>query len=191
MNDKVVVLTRHVESKILVMRSRKVILDRDLAALYGVKVKRLNEQVKRNADRFPADFVFRVRKSDLRSQIATSNVFQRDAEKGKPGKGSEGRGGRRYQPFAFTEHGAVMAASVLNSTKAVAMSIFFVVRAFVRMRQALATNQRIIAKLNDLERKVGDHDDEIEGIFSAIRELMKPPAPTGRRIGFQTPKANV
>ena len=83
-----------------------------------------------------------------------------------------------------------MAASVLNSTKAVEMSIF-VVRAFVRMRQALATNQRFIAKLNDLERKVGDHDDEIEEIFSAIRELMRPPAPSGRRIGVETPKAKV
>jgi len=83
-----------------------------------------------------------------------------------------------------------MTASVLNSTKAVQMSIF-VVRAFVRMRQALATNQRFIAKLNDLERKVGDHDDEIEEIFSAIRELMRPPAPSGRRIGVETPKAKV
>jgi phage regulator Rha-like protein len=161
-----------------------------LAALYGVKVKRLNEQVKRNADRFPSDFVFRVRRSDLRSQIATSKVWQGDEGEGTTGKGLEGRGGRRYQPFAFTEHGAIMAASVLNSAKAVEMSIF-VVRAFVRMRQALATNRRIIAKLNDLERKVGDHDDEIEEILSAIRELMRPPAPSGRRIGFDAPKAKV
>ncbi len=190
MNNKVVVLTRRVESKILVIRGRKVILDRDLAALYGVKVKRLNEQVKRNADRFPSDFVFRIRRSDLRSQIATSKIFQKDAAKVKPGNGPDGRGGRRYQPFAFTEHGAIMAASVLNSTKAVEMSIF-VVRAFVRMRQALATNQRIIAKLNDLERKVGDHDNEIEDIINAIRELMRPPAPSGRKIGFETPRARV
>jgi phage regulator Rha-like protein len=190
MNNKVVVLTRRVESKILMMRGRKVILDRDLAALYSVAVKRLNEQVKRNADRFPSDFVFRVRRSDLRSQIATSKVSQGNGGKGRPGKGAEGRGGRRYQPFAFTEHGAIMAAAVLNSTKAVEMSIF-VVRAFVRMRQALATNQRIIAKLNDLARKVGDHDDEIGEIFRAIQELMRPPAPSGRRIGFETPKANV
>ena len=83
-----------------------------------------------------------------------------------------------------------MAASVLNSTQAVEMSIF-VVRAFVRMRQALATNQRIIAKLNDLERKVGDHDNEIEDIIRAVRELMRPPAPGGRKIGFEAPKANV
>jgi ORF6N domain-containing protein len=190
MNNKVVVLTRRVESKIFVMRGRRVILDRNLAALYGVEVKRLNEQVKRNADRFPSDFVFRVRKSDLRSQIATSKVLQGDEGKRKPRKGLEVRGGRRYQPYAFTEHGAIMAASVLNSTKAVEMSIF-VVRAFVRMRQALATNQRIIAKLNDLERKVEDHDDEIEEIFSAIRELMRPPAPSGRRIGFEAPRARV
>ncbi len=190
MNNKVVVLTRRVESKILVMSGRKVILDRDLAALYGVEVKRLNEQVKRNTDRFPSDFVFRVRRSDLRSQIATSKVMWGNERKGKPRKGSEGRGGRRYQPFAFTEHGAIMAASVLNSARAVEMSIF-VVRAFVKMRQALATNQRIIAKLNDLERKIGDHDNEIEEIVCAIRELMRPPAPGGRKIGFETPKANI
>lgn len=108
------------------MRGRKVILDRDLAALYGVAVKRLNEQIKRKVDRFPSDFVFRVRKSDLRSQIATSKVLQGDEGRRKPRKGGEGRGGRRDQPLAFAEHGAVMAASVLNSTKAVEMSVFVV-----------------------------------------------------------------
>lgn len=184
MNNKVTVLTRRIESKILVMRCRKVILDRDLAALYGVEVKRPNEQVKRNAERFPADFMFRVRKVDLRSQIATSNM---PTEKKT---GSEARGGRRYHPFAFTEYGAIMAASVLNSPKAVEMSIF-VVRAFVRMRETLSTNQKIVAKLKDLERKVGDHDAEIEEIVDALRELMEPPPRAGRRIGFQMPKANV
>ena len=120
----------------------------------------------------------------MRSQIATSNI-----PLGKKA-GSEARGGRRYYPFAFTEYGAIMAASVLNSPKAVEMSIF-VVRAFVRMRETLSTNQKIVSKLKDLERKVGDHDAEIEEIVDALRELMEPPARAGRRIGFQVPKANV
>jgi phage regulator Rha-like protein len=176
MNNKVTVLSRRVESKILVLRGQKVILDADLAELYGVAVKRLNEQVKRNADRFPADFLFRLKPIErevLRSQIATSRA---------------GHGGRRYQPYAFSEHGAIMAASVLNSKRAVEMSIF-VVRAFVRMRGALATNQRIVAKLRDLEERVENHDADIEEILIAIRELMTPAPATGRRIGFEVPAA--
>jgi phage regulator Rha-like protein len=176
MNNKVTVLSRRVESKILVLRGQKVILDADLAELYGVAVKRLNEQVKRNAERFPADFLFRLKPIErraLRSQIATSKT---------------GRGGRRYQPYAFSEHGAIMAASVLNSKRAVEMSIF-VVRAFVRMRGALATNQRIIAKLRDLEERVENHDADIEEILIVIRELMTPAPATGRRIGFEIPAA--
>ena len=176
MNNKVTVLTRRVESKIVVLRGRKVILDLDLAQLYGVAVKRLNEQVKRNADRFPADFLFRlnpVERQILRSQIATSRT---------------GHGGRRYQPYAFSEHGAIMAASVLNSKRAVEMSIF-VVRAFVRMREALATNLEIVAKLRDLELRVENHDADIEEILVAIRELMTPEPAAGRQIGFEIPAA--
>ncbi|MGB8977174.1 MAG: ORF6N domain-containing protein, partial [Terriglobales bacterium] len=142
MAQKVTVLTRRVESKILVMRGRKVILDSELAELYGVEVKRLNQQVKRNKERFPSDFVFRVNEKDLRLQIATSKGA---SERGAKEENAT-RGGRRYLPFAFTEHGAIMAATVLNSKKAVEMSIF-VVRAFVRMREVLATNQKIFAKL--------------------------------------------
>lgn len=185
MKQKIMVLTRRVESKILVMRGRKVILDSDLAELYGVAVKRLNQQVKRNAERFPADFVFQVTEKDLRLQFATSKEGS-----GRAKKGSSTRGGRRYQPFAFTEHGAIMAATVLNSKRAVEMSIF-VVRAFVRMREVLATNQKIMAKLKDLEKKVGSRDIEIEEIVAAIQEMMKPPAGPGRRIGFELPAANV
>jgi phage regulator Rha-like protein len=180
------VLTRRVESKILVMRGRKVILDSDLAELYGVAVKRLNQQVKRNTERFPADFVFRIKQEDLRLQIATSKAGSRRG----PKEGSATRGGRRYQPFAFTEHGAIMAATVLNSKRAVEMSIF-VVRAFVRMRETLATNQKIVAKLKDLETRVGDHDADIQEIVAAIREMMKPLAAPGRKIGFKVPAANV
>ena len=174
------------ESKILVMRGRRVILDADLAGLYGVEVKRLNEQVKRNAERFPADFVFRVRQEDLRSQIATSKARGREERK----VGTEGRGGRRYQPYVFTEYGAIMAATVLNSKRAVEMSIF-VVRAFVRMREALATNQKIFAKLRDLGKRVGDHDADIQEIVAMIREMMRAPAATGRKIGFVLPAAKV
>jgi phage regulator Rha-like protein len=171
MKKRVIVLTRRVESKIRVLRGQKVILDADLAELYGVPVKRLNEQVKRNASRFPADFLFRLtlnERRSLRSQIATSNT---------------GRGGRRYLPYAFTEHGATMAATVLNSKRAIEMSIF-VVRAFVRMREVLAANREIMATLIDLERRIQNHDVDIQEIIAAIRELMAPAAPTGRRIGF-------
>lgn len=174
------VLTRRVESRIFVIRGRKVILDTDLAEIYGVAVKRLNEQVKRNEERFPSDFVFRINAELLRSQFATSNKA----------KDRTGRGGRRYRPFVFTEHGAVMAATVLNSKKAVQMSIF-VVRAFVRMREGLATNHKMIAKLSELERRVGSHDSDIEEIVAALREMMKPPTSPGRRIGFEAPRANV
>jgi phage regulator Rha-like protein len=184
--NKITVLTRRAESKIIVMRGRKVILDSNLAELYGVEVKRLNEQVKRNAERFPADFVFRVKEEDLRSQIATSKA---NARKGRNGE-TRGRGGRRYRPYAFTEHGAIMAATVLNSKRAVEMSIF-VVRAFVRMREALATNHKIVAKLNDLEQRLENHDADIQDIVEAIREMMRPPAPTGKKIGFALPAAKV
>src|SRR6478609_11236239 len=127
-----------VESRILILRHQRVILDSELAKLYGVTVKRLNQQVNRNQERFPADFMFRLSAKEdeiLRLQIATS---------------SKKHGGRRYPPYAFTEHGAIMAATVLNSERAIEMSVF-VVRAFVRMREMLAKNRQIAAKINQLE----------------------------------------
>jgi phage regulator Rha-like protein len=163
-----------VESRILVLREQKVILDSDLAELYGVPVKRLNEQVKRNQERFPPDFMFRLsaEESDaLRSQSATSKT---------------GRGGRRYAPYAFTEHGAIMAATVLNSERAVEMSVF-VVRAFVRLREMLATNQQLASKIDELEQRLDTHDASIQELIEAIRELMAPDPGTGRKIGFQLP----
>jgi phage regulator Rha-like protein len=163
-----------VESRILVLRKQKVILDSDLAELYEVPVKRLNEQVKRNRDRFPADFMFRLTPEEtdsLRSQNATSK-----------------RGGRRYPPYAFTEHGAIMAATVLNSERAVEMSVF-VVRAFVRLREILATNQQLAGKIDELERRLDTHDASIQELIEAIRELMEPPPASGRPIGFQLPPA--
>ncbi len=167
-------LAKRAESKILILRRHKVILDVDLAALYGVPVKRLNQQVNRNADRFPSDFLFRLSPAEyknLRLQFATSR---------------SSHGGRRSLPYAFTEHGAIMAATVLNSERAIEMSIF-VVRAFVRMREALAANQQIVAKLTELERRLENHDADIRELVEAIRGLMATPARNGRRIGFEMP----
>ena len=167
-----------VESRILVLRQQKVILDSDLAELYGVPVKRLNQQVKRNEDRFPADFMFQLsgeEQQSLRLQNATSKTT---------------RGGRRYLPYAFTEHGAIMAATVLNSDRAVEMSVF-VVRAFVRLREILAANQQLASKIDELEQRLDTHDASIQELIEAIRELMAPDPPSGRRIGFQLPAAKL
>ena len=174
MNIAAIVLTKRAASKIVILRNQKVILDADLAELYGVPVKQLNQQIRRNSERFPLDFVFTLTKSEdrvLRSQIVTSK---------------KGRGGRRYLPNAFTEHGAIMAASVLNSKRAVEMSIF-VVRAFVRMREALLATQRVEAKLSELEDRLDSHDTEIQDLIEAIRELMAPLPANSRRIGFEAP----
>ncbi len=171
MGKQITVLGKRVESKILLIRGQRVILDTDLAELYGVSAKQLNQQVKRNARRFPDDFVMQLsaqEAANLKSQIVTSR---------------SSHGGRRYLPYAFTEHGAIMAASVLNSERADDMSIF-VVRAFVRMREALAANQQIMAKLTELEHRVESHDGNIQELIEAIRELMEPPPATNRRIGF-------
>lgn len=157
---------------ILVLRGHRVILDAELAALYGVTTKRLNEQAKRNADRFPGDFMFRLTMAETeamnRSQIATGSQKHRDP---------------RFPPFAFTEHGAIMAATILNSPRAVEMSVF-VVRAFVRLREILASNSTLARTLAELERKYQHHDEAITAILSAIRELTHPPAIRRRGIGF-------
>ena len=168
-------LVKPVESKILVLRRHKIILDSDLAELYGVSVKRLNEQVKRNAERFPADFMFQLSAKEhdyLKSQTATSK---------------QRRGGRRYPPYAFTEHGAIMAATVLNSERAVEMSVF-VVRAFVRLRETLSRNRQVAAKLSELERKLKGHDTAIQDLIDAIQELMSPEPSKQRPIGFKLPE---
>ena len=168
---------------IRVVRGQKVILDADLAALYGVETRRLNEQVRRNIDRFPADFMFQLSTDEmaaLMSQIATS----------KPS-----RGGRRKQPLVFTEHGALMAATVLNSPRAVEVGLY-VVRTFVRLRETIAQHKDLAAKLAELERKTEGlalkHDAlaantrmQLKQVFEAIRELMTPPEPVRKRpIGF-------
>jgi hypothetical protein len=163
-----------VESRILFLRHQRVILDAELAELYGVPVRVLNQQLKRNRDRFPSDFVFRVTAKEheiLRSQFVISRRTH---------------GGRRYMPHAFTEHGAIMAATVLNSKRAVQMSVF-VVRAFVRLREMLATNGRLAGKIDELEGRLKSHDSAIIGLFTTIKGLMTPKRKRGPRIGFQLP----
>jgi phage regulator Rha-like protein len=174
--------TARITQAILVLRGHKVLLDADLAALYGVTTKRFNEQVRRNRDRFPADFMFQLTDQELRnlrSQIATSSS-------------SSAWGGRRYPPYAFTEHGALMAATILNTPRAIEVSVY-VVRAFVQLREVLATHKELAQRLEQLEakieRKLATHDQALGDIITAIRELMAPPEPTPKRpIGFVTPK---
>ncbi|OFZ98731.1 MAG: DNA-binding protein [Betaproteobacteria bacterium RIFCSPLOWO2_02_FULL_62_17] len=166
-----------IENRILLVRGQKVLLDADLAALYGVTTKRFNEQVRRNVDRFPADFMFQITNQELailRSQIATSSSDpHRDTW-----------GGRRYLPQAFTEHGAIMAATLLNSPRATEVSVY-VVRAFVRLRELLASNKQLARRLDQHEKKLATHDQAISGLVNTIRELMAPPEPPRkRRIGF-------
>jgi hypothetical protein len=147
--------------RICVLRGARVILDADLARLYGVATRRLNEQVRRNPKRFPSEFAFRLSNQELArlmSQIATSKI---------------GRGGMRKPPFAFTEHGALMAATVLSSPSAVEVSLY-VVRAFVKLRDGLGKSREIERRLVELERKVGDHDGAIAEVLSALRQLMQP-----------------
>ena len=167
--DAALMPVEHISQSILILRGQRVLLDADLAALYTVETRRLNEQVRRNRDRFPADFIFELTDEEfanLKSQFATSSW-----------------GGRRKRPIAFTEHGAIMAATILNSPRAVEMTIY-IVRAFVQLRDLLASNRQLAAKFAELERKVGSHDQIIVGILKAIRELMHPPVPKTRPIGF-------
>ena len=165
-----------IAERILILRGQRVLLDVDLAALYGVAPKRLNEQVKRNLTKFPEDFAFQVEINELRllrSQIATL-----DRGRGRHSK---------YAPMAFTEHGAIMAATVLNSPRAVEMSVY-VVRAFVKMREVLASNAELARKLKALEKSVPTLDArtrrQFEEVYGAIRALMAPAASKTRPIGF-------
>lgn len=157
---------------ILILRRQRVILDADLAALYGVTTKALNQAVKRNAERFPEDFLFRLASPEVEALNRSQSVT-----------GSQKHRNPRFPPFAFTEHGAIMAATVLNSPRAVEMSLY-VVRAFVQLRELLTANSALARKLDELEKKYQHHDQAIAAILSAIRELTQPPAPKRRRIGF-------
>jgi hypothetical protein len=180
MKTKTIIIPHQpVEDLIHTLRGQRIILDSDLAKVYRVTTTRLNQQVRRNADRFPADFAFQVTADEfagLMLQIATSK---------------KGRGGRRKLPLAFTEHGAIMAANVLNSPRAVQMSVF-VVRAFVKMREMLGDNRHLAEKLAELERRLTGrldvHEQAIVHILDEIKKLMEPlpppPEPKRREIGF-------
>jgi hypothetical protein len=161
------------------IRDRRVILDADLAVLYGVQTRALIQAIKRNADRFPEDFLFQLSPAEaagLRSQIVIS-------------KG--GRGGRRYPPYAFTEHGALMAATVLNSPRAVAMSVY-VIRAFVKMREDVAANASILKRLAEIDKTLLIHDAGLRDIYQKLRPLLEPPpAPPRPEIGFHVKEAAV
>ncbi|MFH1553034.1 MAG: ORF6N domain-containing protein [Candidatus Omnitrophota bacterium] len=161
-----------IESKILLIRGKKVMLDRDLAKLYKVPTGRLNEQVKRNIERFPEDFMFQLTKKEFKnwlSQIAITNSEKM---------------GQRHNPYAFTEQGVAMLSSVLNSKRAVQVNIA-IMRVFVKLKEMLSTHKELMYKLAELERKIEKHDEEICTIFEAIRQLMKPPPEKSKRqIGF-------
>ena len=162
---------QRIEDMIYLIRGQRVMLDSDLAEIYGVELKRLNEQVRRNHGRFPQDFAFQIAPQEfvnLKSQFATSSLH----------------GGKRKLPWVFTEHGALMLASVLNSPVAIEASVR-VVRAFVLMREQIAAHKELAGKLTDLEQRVGGHDAAIQDLFEAIRQLIEPPLPENRReIGF-------
>jgi phage regulator Rha-like protein len=171
---KELVPVERIENKILLIRGQKVILSNDLAELYNVLPKRLIEQVKRNIDKFPDDFMFQLTRQEvmsLKSQFATSK---------------KGRGGVRKLPYAFTEHGAIMAANVLNSRKACEMSIL-VVRTFVKIRKTAFEIKEISDRIKELENKVGKTDTEVKYLFEVIRQLMTPPpVPPKGKIGFHS-----
>ena len=172
MSQKSLIPLQSVVNRIHVIRGQRVMLDSDLAALYGVPTKALNQAVKRNSERFPADFMFQLTVKEFekwRSQIVTSN----------PGA----RMGLRRAPYVFTEHGALQLASVLKSERAVEMSLL-VVRAFVRLRELLASNKDLAAQFKKLERRLNVSDEAIAELYAIVRELMASPEKPKRKIGF-------
>src|SRR6266480_1133573 len=183
--DKEIVPADQIASRIRNFRGEKVLLDFDLAALYGVETRVLNQAVKRNADRFPSDFMFQlsVEETEMISQRVTSSAGQTVSDSSQivmsPGK----HRGKRYRPYAFTEQGVAMLSSALNSERAIKVNIA-IMRAFVKLRQILDTNRELARKFSELEKRVGKHDDEIAAILEAIRQLMAPPEKPQREIGF-------
>jgi hypothetical protein len=165
-------IKKEIAALIFLIRSKRVMLDSDLPELYKVETKQLNRAVKRNQIRFPQDFMFQLTTQELenlRCQIGTSKMY---------------RGGRRYPPYAFSEHGVAMLASVLQSKEAALINIQ-IVRAFVAMRETISTHVELALKLEQLEYRLGQHDDEIASLFEAIKQLMKPlPEKKKNRIGF-------
>ena len=175
------------------IRGQRVLLDADLAAIYGVPTKALNQAVKRNSDRFPKDFRFQLTAqewADIRSQIATTSSKSIHTEGDGSNRsqivtGSQSHRDPRLLPFAFTEHGALQAANVLKSKQAVAMSVY-VIRAFVQMREQLATNVTILKRLAEIDRTLLEHDDALRVIWEELQPLRNPPlVPPKPRIGFK------
>jgi len=168
--SKEIIPIQRLAQAIFVIRDQKVMLDYELAALYGVEARALNQAVKRNANRFPADFMFRLSGEEMESvsQFVMSSRKYR---------------GKRYRPYAFTEQGVAMLSSVLNSERAVKVNIA-IMRAFVKLRQTLETNRELAQKFADLERRAGKHGEEISAILEAIRQLLAPPEKPQREIGF-------
>jgi hypothetical protein len=172
MDSEAIAPLEHIQQAIYEIRGQRVMLDSDLAALYGVTTSRLNEQVKRNLARFPADFMFRLtaeEEGSLRSQIAISN---------------DGRGGRRNPPLAFTQEGVAMLSSVLRSERAIAVNIE-IMRAFVRLRRMIAFESELRQRLEAIETRTDVHDGHIATLYEAIRQLMLPPEESARQIGFR------
>ena len=171
--SKPVVKVGKIQQRILLVRGEKVIVDADLAEFYGVPTKALNQAVRRNIDRFPADFMFQLNKNE-KTEVVT-NCDHLKQLKYSP-----------VNPLVFTEHGALMAASILNSARAVDVSLF-IVRAFVALRRAISEHKELARKITQLERKLADHDDHIIAIIEAIKKLSGPqPVPKKRRIGFHS-----
>jgi len=171
------ILVEQIEPRILVIRGQRIMLDADLAELYGTTTKRLNEQVKRNLARFPAEFRFQLNIAEKGEVVANCDHLARLKF-------------TRNLPYAFTEHGALMAASVLNTPRAIDVSLY-VIRAFVKLREWLSTHKELAQKLADLERKVASHDGAIQSLVAAIRQLTQPPPSSSpRRIGFHVKPEN-
>jgi hypothetical protein len=183
--NKAIVPADQIASRIRNFRVERVLLDFDLAALYGVETRVLNQAVKRNADRFPSDFMFQlsVEETEIISQRVTSSAGQTVSESSQivmsPGK----HRGKRYRPYAFSEQGVAMLSSVLNSERAMKVNIA-IMRAFVKLRQILETNRELAKKFSELEQRVGKHGEEMDAILEAIRQLMAPPARPRREIRF-------
>lgn len=172
MDNKSLVPVERVESRILLIRGQKVIIDVDLALLYGVPTKALNQAIRRNIARFPADFVFQLTEKEKEEVVTNCDHLKK----------------LKYShqlPYAFSEHGAIMAANVLNSDRAMEASVF-VVRAFIKLREMMATHKELAQKLAELEERLSTHDKAICSLFDAIREMMNPPVPKKRPIGFIT-----
>jgi len=180
------------EPLIVRIRGRRVVLDADLARLYGVTTTRFNEAFRRNRHRFPRDFAFQITAEELenlRSQFAISSSQAPDSWNKSPNRSqlvTGSHGGRRYRPWAFTEHGALMAANILRSERAVHMSVF-VVRAFVRLREQIAANTAILKRLAEIDKTLLEHDSALRDLYRKLLPLLQPPAdPPKRRIGFHT-----